>query len=814
MIMKHTLVFLLLFFSSLTLQAATLKGTITDAQTGDPLANVNMRVQGQKVGVVTDAAGQYIISDLPANTYILHLTHIGYADQEIRIALVQDLQHNLALTPTLLPGDAVTVVATRARKRETPVTFSNITKKELEDRYTVQDMPKLLSELPAVNTYDETGNGIGYSYLTMRGFDQRRIAVMVNGIPQNDPEDHNVYWVNFPDLASSLEDIQVQRGAGSAFYGPAAIGGSINLVTDRFAPEPKLTISSGYGSYDTRKLGVTLNSGLLNDRLALNAHFGKTQTDGYRNLAWVDFLSYFFGGAYYTEHTTTRFHIYGSKNTDHLNFYGISPTTTVGGQTVDVLNDRTRRKENPIISNEEIEDFHQPHYELIHEWTASPNLTVSNSFFYVQGGGYFDFDGSWADDFYFRLTPEFGFTSQGYPGQSLIRAFVNNRHGGWLPRITYQREKSTTEVGVELRYHQSLHYGQIRWAENLPPEVTPDYRYYEYKGSKWMTSAYINHNHKLSDRLNIMGNLQIAHKKYRIFDEKYVGTEFTVPNTFINPKLGLNFNLTNRANIYTSIAHTEREPRLVNYYDAAESTWATPQFEQNANNTFNFDKPLAKPEKLNNIELGFGYTTPRFRANANAFWMDFRDEIVKSGQLDLFGQPVTGNADKTLHSGIELSAAIQPVPALTIQGNTTLSHNTFKNHTDFSSGQAVSRDGNRIAGFPDFIANLRATYEHQGLRTSLYLRHVGKQYTDNSEDNRQNPTLRNAPGYIPLVVDPYTTVDLSLGYDLGRQLGMKKFEIRLNINNLFDTLYETHGEGLSFFPAATRNVFLFTKFEI
>ncbi|MBT3606365.1 MAG: TonB-dependent receptor, partial [Candidatus Latescibacteria bacterium] len=340
--MKHTLVFLLLFFSSLTLQAATLKGTITDAQTGDPLANVNMRVQGQKVGVVTDAAGQYIISDLPANTYILHLTHIGYADQEIRIALVQDLQHNLALTPTLLPGDAVTVVATRARKRETPVTFSNITKKELEDRYTVQDMPKLLSELPAVNTYDETGNGIGYSSLTMRGFDQRRIAVMVNGIPQNDPEDHNVYWVNFPDLASSLEDIQVQRGAGSAFYGPAAIGGSINLVTDRFAPEPKLTISSGYGSYDTRKLGVTLNSGLLNDRLALNAHFGKTQTDGYRNLAWVDFLSYFFGGAYYTEHTTTRFHIYGSKNTDHLNFYGISPTTTVGGQTVDVLNDRTR----------------------------------------------------------------------------------------------------------------------------------------------------------------------------------------------------------------------------------------------------------------------------------------------------------------------------------------------------------------------------------------------------------------------------------------------------------------------------------------
>ncbi len=812
--MKRMFVFLFLFFTTTVLQAATLKGTVTDAETGDPLSNINIRVQGQNIGIVTDNNGQYTIANLSPNTYILHLTHIGYTPQKIQISLQQDQQHNIALVPTLLPGDNVTVTATRAQQRETPATFSNITKKEIEDRYTLQDMPTLLSELPAVNTYDETGNGIGYSYLTMRGFDQRRIAVMINGIPQNDPEDHNVYWVNFPDIASSLEDIQVQRGAGSAFYGPAAIGGSINLVTDRFAPEPKLTISSGYGSYDTRKLGVTLNSGLLENRLALNAHFGKTQTDGYRNLAWADFFSYFFGGAYYTERTTTRFHIYGSKNTDHLNYYGISPTTTVGGQTINVLNDRTLRKDNPISGTEEIEDFHQPHYELLHEWTITPHTTLNNALFYVQGGGFFDFDGSWADESYLRLTPSFGFTPTGYPGQSLIRAYVNNRQGGWLPRVTYQRETSTSEMGFELRYHQSLHYGQIRWAENLPPEVTPDYRYYEYKGSKWITSVYLNHNHKLTDRLNIMGNLNIAHKRYRLFDEKYVGTEFTVPNTFFNPKLGLNFNINKRVNLYTSLAHTEREPRLVNYYDAAESTWSTPQFEQDANGNFNFDKPLAKPEKLNNLEVGLGYTTPRLRANANVFWMDFRDEIVKSGQLDLFGQPVTGNADKTLHSGIELSAAIRPFPTLTIQGNTTLSRNTFKRHTDFSSGQGVVLDGNHIAGFPDLIANLRTTFEHQNFRTSLYVRHVGKQYTDNSEDNRQNPTLRNTPGYIPLVVDPYTVVDLSFSYNLGQQLGLKGFEIRFDINNLFDTLYETHGEGLSFFPTATRNILVFTKFEL
>jgi iron complex outermembrane recepter protein len=802
------------FFASAALDAATISGVVTDGQTGEALANVNIRIQGQGLAAVTDAQGHYTVSGLSESMHILHATHIAYATQSVRAALAGDLRLDLQLTAAYLPGDAVTVTATRAEDRDTPATFSNITRKELKDRYTVQDMPKLLSELPAINTYDETGNGIGYSYLTMRGFDQRRIAVMVNGIPQNDPEDHNVYWVNFPDLASSLEDIQVQRGAGSAFYGPAAIGGSINLVTDRFDPEPKLTVSSGYGSYDTRKIGVTLNSGLIDDRLALYAHFGKTQSDGYRDLAWVDFLSYFFGGAHYTARTTTRFHIYGSKNRDHLNYYGISPVATRNGQTVEALEDRTLRRENPITGAEEIEDFHQPHYELITEWAANPALVVSNSLFYVQGGGYFDFDGSWADDTYFRLTPQYGYRSSGYPGRSLIRAYVNNRQGGWLPRVTYQGENGTSEMGLELRYHQSLHYGQIRWAQNLPAEVTPDYRYYEYKGSKWIASAYINHNHRLTDRLNVMANLQLAYKRYRLFDEKYVGTEFTVPNTFINPRLGVNYNLNEKVNLYTSVARTEREPRLVNYYDAAESTWSTPQFVQDAGGVFDFDQPLARPEKLNNVEIGAALTTRQFRFNANVFWMDFRDEIVKSGQLDLFGQPITGNADKTLHSGIEISGAYLPIPTLTLQGNATLSRNTFKSHTDFSSGQAVVLDGNRISGFPDLLANLRATYERGEFRTSVSLRYVGKQFTDNSQDNRQNPGLRAAAGYSPLAVPAYGLADFSASYDLGRKLGMKGFEIQLTVNNLFDILYETHGEGLSFFPAATRNFLLFARFEL
>src|SRR5204863_1737147 len=131
--------------------------------------------------------------------------------------------------------------------RESPVSFSNLNRSQLSERYSTQDIPVLLSELPSITFYSENGNGIGYNYINLRGFDQRRLSVMINGVPQNDPEDHNVYWIDFPDLMASAGTLQVQRGAGSAFYGPPAIGGSINLVTDPFLTKPEITVETLYG---------------------------------------------------------------------------------------------------------------------------------------------------------------------------------------------------------------------------------------------------------------------------------------------------------------------------------------------------------------------------------------------------------------------------------------------------------------------------------------------------------------------------------------------------------------------------------------
>lgn len=798
------------------LHAASLTGRIVDERTRATLPGVNVRVQGGP-STSTDADGLYRFGALEPGTYIIRLTHVGFRSREIRVTPDDGNLVETGLTSALLPGEAITVTATRAVDRRSPAAFSNFSQDEIETRFHAQGIPTMLSELPSTTSYSEAGNNIGYTYLTLRGFDQRRVSVMINGIPQNDPEDHTVYWVNFPDLASSLEDIQVQRGGGSAFYGPASIGGSINLVTNRFGPEPKVTLNTGYGSYDTRKVGLTLNSGLLERNWAFNTHISKTTTDGYRRGAWVDFLSYFVGAAHYGQRSTTRIHVYGSLNRDHLNFYGTERFQTVNGRRTDVLNDRNLRRQNPITGDEEIEDFHQPHLEILHEFAIDETKTLHNSFFYVQGGGFFDFDGTgWADETYFRLTPENGFTPVGDPGQSLVRAFVNNNQAGWLPRLTIDRPGSVTEVGLELRYHQSLHWGKVRFAENLPPEITPEYRFYQYNGEKWIASGYFNHDHRLSDRLNARGSVQFVAKRYRLFDEAFAGNEFTVPLLFVNPSIGLNYNVTDRVHAYVGYSRTSREPRLKNYYDAANSSFGMqPEFERTTGGTLDFDEPLAKPETLDDIEVGGGYTSPRFRATINLFWMAFNDEIVSNGQLDQFGQPVTGNADETLHRGVELTGAARLTPHFTVQGNASFSRNKFERHTVFvSATESISLDGNRISAFPDNLANVRATYEQSGFRASFALRYVGKQFTDNSEDNRQDPQARNVPDYTPLVLDSYSVADLELAYNLGRILGAKRLEVRLHINNLFDALYESRGESTSFFPAATRNAFLGLKLDL
>ncbi len=819
---RRLIICIIIFSGIINLQAlmadARISGRVLNAESRKTLAGANVSVANTTIGTTSNEAGLFELPALPQGSYRLEISYVGYATKNLNLRLAErDTLLNILLSRKVIEGPVVSVVSTRARERVSPVTFSSLEKQDIESRYPVQDIPEILSELPSTTFYSESGNGLGYNYLSIRGFDQRRISVMVNGIPQNDPEDHNVYWVDFPDFASNVQSIQVQRGAGSAFYGPAAIGGSINIKTNYFSPQKEIKMFYGHGSYNTHKLAASYNSGLINDHFVVYTRASKLQSDGYRDRAWIDFWSYFIGAAMYTENQSLRLHFYGGPIEDGLAYGGVPKSVNDNGHLRKKNYSYWYFDNDSLVGVErredEIENFNQPHLELLHEYQIASNLTLNNSLFYIRGYGFFDYDGSWGAPAYFRLTDTYGYDVNQIPSDALIRAYVDNNQAGWLPQLRYTYTDGEILVGAELRAHRSLHWGRLQKGSSLPDAVVGDgaRRYYEYKGAKDIASVYYHQNSRIWPRTRVMTDLQYAYKKYRLYDEKFIGTEFDLPYHFVNPRLGINFNATSNLNAYVSVSSTKREPRLKNFYDAAEASspesWGTvePQFELNADSTYNFDKPLVNPETLTGLELGLNYQSARFRIGANFYYMDFKNEIIKKGSVDRFGQPITGNADRTVHKGVELTSALQIHPRLLLSGNFSVSENVLTDYSVFEYDDAgnateIKLDGNPIAAFPGIIGNMRLSYSWMDVYASLDARYQGKQYTDNFKRESNS-------------VDPFFTVNFNFRYRLA-SLGMQNLILQARVNNLFNKKYMLYGIGSDFFPAAERNAFVALQYEL
>ncbi|MDH4070361.1 MAG: TonB-dependent receptor [Ignavibacteria bacterium] len=715
---------------------------------------------------------------------------------------------------TIYQLSPVTVTATQAVPRLTPVTFSDLGKEELRERYSVQDIPVLLSDLPSMTTYSEGGNGIGYNYINLRGFDQRRLSIMVNGIPQNDPEDHNVYWIDLPDLLASTGSIQVQRGAGNAFYGPPAIGGSINLVTNPFDREPGVQFESMFGFQEfgdssgsfllsTEKYSASVQSGLIDNRYMLYGRLSTIRSDGYRQNSWVDYDSYFLGAVRVDETMTTKFHFFGGPISDGLVYYGlpkfVNENRTLRRQNLTYWETDSTNRQYTVTAPrrpQEIENFSQPHYELLHDWQISESVMLHNTLFYYTGDGFFNYDASWADTSMLRLGYSYGIPTDRNPVNTLVQAYVGNRQWGWLPRADISHEGGTLTVGAELRRHRSTHWGKINFAEDLPPDYDPDYTFYEYNGEKDIVSLFAHELFHPADDLTLMADLQLVYNRYGIRNEKYLGNSFDIRYWFLNPRAGINYNVSDRTNMYLSVGYTSREPRLRNLY-AAEDSWfgATPQFAADTTGgviRYDFSDPLVTPERLLNVEVGGSYRAGAVTVNLNLYWMEFTDELVKSGQVDIFGQPVTGNADRTRHIGLELDGAIDLPGNLTLSGNMTLSRNRLISYRIINdTGSPVTLDGNPIAGFPDFLANLRLRHSAGPVSTSVLMKHVGSFHTDNF----RNAMNRN---------DAFTVFNFEAMYETPAIWDIR-FLLRAEVRNLMNTLYFSNGEGNAFFPAAERN---------
>lgn len=816
--MKNIIILFLFISSQIFPQVKSIQGIVKDSESKSPLQNANVLIKGTSTGTTSDEDGRFVLSGKFSESDTILISFVGYKNYSKQISQLNEDQIIVELQKIYLQSQTILVEASVGKKGITPIAFDKINKDEIQKDYVVQDVPNYLSQLPSTTFYSENGNGIGYNYLSIRGFDQRRISVSINGIPQNDPEDHNVYWLDFPDLLASTELIQVQRGAGSGVVGYPAVGGSINIITSPFSEKPQLSLSASYGSFNTKKYSASFSSGLINNKYSIYAKLSQIQSSGYRDLSWAKLNSYHLSAVRYDDKLTTQFNFYGGPISDGLAYTGVAKFA---------VKDLNLRKQNfsywEANANKyiytldrkptEIENFSQPHFELLNEYQLNKKIKFNSALFLVIGSGFFDYDGSWAipafgyDD-YFRLKSN-GYDSTMIPTNALIRAQVENKQFGWIPKFSFDHSNGNLVIGGEFRIHRSEHFGNIIFAENLPAGVTKDYQYYFYNGAKNIFSGFVHESYNLTNEINLLGELQLAYHKYEIFNEKYLGNDFSVDDLFLNPRVGINYKFSERQNVFLSFARVTREPRLKNYYDAAESSGGeTPQFELNNNGTYNFNSPLVKPETMNDLEIGTSFNNNFFSLNLNLYYMLFENEIVKNGKVDRFGQPITGNVDQTTHIGFEISSVVKILNGLELFGNASYSKNKITNGKYFiSETESIDISNNSISGFPEFLFNLGLQYNHNNIFIKLNAKYVGKFYSDNF-DGRLSEYLIQFPGFIDYtdnINDAYFTMDLFTSYEVNLLNSLTNSKIFIQVNSVFDNLYSAYAIGKEFFPAAERN---------
>ncbi len=828
--MKYLIVLFLFLSTNLIAQVVEIKGRILNSSNKMPLPLANVLVLGKGIGTATNSDGIFEIKGNLSRNDIIRISYLGFEAKEIKVAeILSDTIMEIFLENNILTSQTVLVKGTIGKEGITPITFSKIDRKEISDNYTNQDIPELISYTPSATFYSENGNGIGYNYLSIRGFDQRRISVSVNGIPQNEPEDHNVYWIDFPDLLEGTELIQVQRGAGSGLAGFAAIGGAINIITSTFSDKPHTNISASLGSYNTRKYSASVSTGLIGGRYSFYAKLSQTLSSGYRNSSWSDLKSYHLSAVRYDEKLTTQINLFGGPIEDGLAYTGL-PKFTIG--------DRTLRKANYSYWEadgngytytserrpQEIENFFQPHFELLNEYRFNDNTTFNSALFLVIGDGFFDYDGSWADTSYLRLTSENGFAANQNPENAIIRAKVENVQWGWIPRFSFKHDDNELILGGEFRIHRSNHWGAVNYGENMPSSWTKDFKYYYYEGAKDIFNFYAHDNYNFSRRISLLAEIQLAYHKYRIENEKYIGTSFSIDDLFFNPRLGINYRFTPEASVYLSYAKVSREPRLKNYYDAAESSGGeTPQFKLTTNGFYDFSNSLVKPETMNNIEMGISYNKESTSASLNLFYMAFKDEIVKQGQVDRFGQPITGNMESTIHYGMEAVFSHRVTENIELILNGSLSKNYidkgrvfFENDDEPSKPFIFDLSGNRISGFPDAMFNAILKINCEGFLIKIAGKYVGEFYSDNY-DSKIKEYISAYPGiadYTDNKVDSYFTANLFASYNLAVSPYINDIKLFVQVNNIFDKLYAMNAIGKEFFPAAERNILFGMKVNL
>jgi iron complex outermembrane receptor protein len=778
--------------------AVVLRGKVLDSSSDKPLSSALVEELSTHMTAMTDAAGVFTL-EVAAGPLELAVSHTGY--RVVRLTLAAPTVQPLAvrLDPVISIADRVEVTAARAREGTDPVSFTNLPQERIQETYWGQDPAILLSQtVPGYFAYNDSGNGIGYSYFWIRGFNQAQTRVSLDGVPLNDASDGELYFIDLADFLATAGDVQIQRGV----FGLSGIGGAVDITTAPPSMTPSFTITSGFGSYNTQRVSTRWDSGLIDGKWAITARYSKVKTDGYRDQSWVDMWNYYLSLAHFGERSRWRLVLFGGPEQTHLAYDGVPKSVLAGGLTGSV--DRDRRF-NPLTYPGEQDNFTQPHYEILHDVAISPRTQFSEAFFLFTGSGYYTEHKTDEPLSFYDLPPVTLSDGTVVTNTDLVRhRQIDEWDAGWVPTLTTTVGTWTLTAKGELRLHDGHSYGSVQWAQYYPPNVAPDHRYYDYQLGKRSAALSGTATWKVSEALALTAGIEASQQRYNLSHDVLAAVDFAQAYDFILPRFGALLHVNGTTDLYFNVAKGGHEPAFREIYDP-EGEYST-------------ERVNLRPEDLWDWETGVSTRHEHWRARANLFFMNFLNEIVYSGALDSSGVPIYGNGAHSHHEGLELDASADPLPSLGFDGTLTLSHNTFVSYHDYNSDGSVNvYDGNVLGGYPEGLASLTARLKLGAAQVALAGRYVGQFYLDNTQDNRRDPELRQASGYVPLINPAFTVLDASLRAPLPRafvaSLGVSRLDIEVRLNNLLNRQYTAFGyigdDGAPLFiPAAMRNVYV------
>nr|WP_199077052.1 TonB-dependent receptor [Pedobacter sp. ASV19] len=778
------------------------------------LPGASIRLKGQSLGATTNQEGAYQIQNLKPGKYTLIVSFIGYNSTERSVNLTADLRADFTLIPSAYLADEVIVSATRANEKSA-TTYKNISKEYIKENNFGQDLPFILNNTPGVVVTSDAGAGVGYTGIRIRGSDATRVNVTLNGIPYNDSESQGTFWVNMPDFASSVENIQIQRGVGTSTNGAGAFGGSLNVQTSAPSAQPYAELNNTYGSFNTLKNTVKVGTGLIDNKFSFDGRLSRISSDGFIDRAASTLKSYFLSGAYQGKKDLLRLNVFSGSEKTYQAWNGI-PESRLNGDVegmkayiarnwlsdadaANLLNSGSRTY-NSFTYKDQTDNYWQSHYQLLYARQFNDQFSFNGALHYTDGKGYYE---EYKTDQKFKNYGLADLNVDGKPQTTtdlIRRRWLDNNFYGVTYNFNYRPQSNLNfTLGGAYNKYDGKHFGEIIWAQYASNGKYGDH-YYDNTGNKTDFNVYGKAVYSPVEKLSLFADLQ-----FRRLDYKILGTEKNLNAldikdqlNFFNPKFGATYFIDTKSNIYASFSVANKEPNRDDYVNAPADAFP-------------------KPERLYDVEAGYRIKTERFNAGLNVYGMFYKDQLVLTGALNDVGEALRQNVSKSYRLGLELDASYILSKQFVLNANAALSKNKIKNYLDYlyeynddgdiTKTVTTNYTSPDISFSPAAVLFAELAYKPvAGLAFGFQNKYVSKQYMDNTQNES-----RKLKGYF--------VSNLRAGYDF-KAFGIKNINLGLLVNNIFDKKYESNGYTYSsmyqgntttenfYFPQAGTNLLL------